>query len=295
LKQEPEGVAMAQFVSPLRYPGGKRKLAPFVDDLIIQNNMQNGTYVEPFAGGASVALYLLFKESVKQVVINDFDRSIYAFWYSATNSTEDLCRRIRDIGVTVDEWERQKKVQGKKSEADLLDLGFSTFFLNRTNRSGIMDGGIIGGRRQSGDWRMDARFNKDDLIKRIARVGAYRDRIEVYNEDAMAFVDDIKSSIDARTLIYFDPPYYNQGSALYANHYTHRDHELLAQYIQHLDCRWMLTYDNTPQIVSMYDKAERRLLSLNYTAARKGRGYEMLAFSTGLTIPQGCYPSVLIE
>ena len=186
-------------------------------------------------------------------------------------------------------------MQAKKCDADLLELGFSTFFLNRTNRSGIINGGIIGGREQSGDWSIDARFNKDDLIKRIQRVGMYRERIKTYNEDAIVFVDGIKSSIDERTLIYFDPPYYNQGSALYVNHYTHGDHELLAQYIQHLDCRWMLTYDNTPQIVSMYDKAERKLLSLNYTAARKGRGYEMLAFSTGLTIPRNCYPSVLIE
>lgn len=286
---------MPQFISPLRYPGGKRKLAPFVDDLIVQNDIQNGTYVEPFAGGASVALYLLFKESVKQVIINDFDRSIYAFWYSATNSTEDLCRRIRDIGVTVDEWERQKKVQAKKCDADLLELGFSTFFLNRTNRSGIINGGIIGGREQSGDWSIDARFNKDDLIKRIQRVGMYRERIKTYNEDAIVFVDGIKSSIDERTLIYFDPPYYNQGSALYVNHYTHGDHELLADYIQHLDCRWMLTYDHTPQIIEMYDKAERRLLSLNYAAARKGKGYEMLAFSKGLTIPRNLYSSVVIE
>jgi DNA adenine methylase len=286
---------MTQFVSPLRYPGGKRKLAPFVHDVIIKNNIQNGTYVEPFAGGASVALYLLFKETVKQVVINDFDRSIYAFWDSATNSTEGLCRRIRDTRVTVEEWERQKQVQAEKCNADLLELGFSTFFLNRTNRSGIINGGIIGGRKQSGDWRMDARFNKDNLIERIERIGTYGERIRAYNEDATAFVDGIKSSIDARTLIYFDPPYYSQGSALYANHYTHRDHELLAQYIQHLDCRWILTYDNAPQIVNMYDKAERRLLSLNYTAARKGRGYEMLAFSKGLTIPRNLYSSVVIE
>jgi len=286
---------MAQFVSPLRYPGGKRKLAPFVEDLIVQNNIQNGTYVEPFAGGASVALYLLFRETVKQVIINDFDRSIYAFWYSATNSTEDLCRRIQNTGITIEEWERQKQVQSKKCDADLLELGFSTFFLNRTNRSGIINGGIIGGRKQSGDWKMDARFNKDNLIRRIERVGAYRERIKLYNEDAMVFVDGIKSGIDGHTLIYFDPPYYNQGSALYANHYTHEDHEVLSRYIQGLHCNWMLTYDDTPEIVKLYENAEKRLLSLNYTAARKGMGYEMLAFSQGLSIPHNHYSFIRID
>jgi DNA adenine methylase len=284
-----------QHYSPLRYPGGKRKLAGFVRDAVILNDIQGGTYVEPFAGGASVALYLLFNEYVNQIVINDIDRSIYSFWHCVINRTDELCDRIEQTGITMEEWERQKAIQLNKEHAELLDLAFSTFFLNRTNRSGIIKGGVIGGKYQSGDWKMDVRFNKVDLIQRIRKIALYRDRISLHCADSIAFVNDILPNIDEHTLIYFDPPYYNQGSALYVNHYTHEDHEKLARYIQQLNCKWMLTYDYTPQIVEMYRNVEKRLLTLSYTASQKVKGSEMLAFSNNFIVPEGKYSAVTIE
>lgn len=284
-----------QYSSPLRYPGGKRKLAGFVRDAVIQNNIQGGTYVEPFAGGASVALYLLFNEYVNQIVINDIDRSIYSFWYCVINCTDELCDKIEQTAITIEEWEKQKAVQLNKEHAELLDLAFSTFFLNRTNRSGIIKGGVIGGKEQLGDWKMDVRFNKVDLIQRIRKIALYRDRISLHCSDSIEFVNAILPDIDEHTLIYFDPPYYNQGSALYVNHYTHEDHEELSQYIQHLNCKWMLTYDYTPKIVEMYRNVEKRLLTLSYTASQKVKGSEMLAFSNNFIVPEGNYSAITIE
>lgn len=286
---------MMQFASPLRYPGGKRKLAEFVRDVVIQNGIQGGTYIEPFAGGASVALYLLFNEYVNQIVINDLDRSIYAFWYCVLNCTEELCHRIHDSEISMEEWKRQREVQGTKDSAQLLDLAFSTFFLNRTNRSGIISGGVIGGKSQAGQWKMDVRFNKDDLIRRIEKISLYHDRIGLHDKDAVDFVNSMLPAIDEHTLIYFDPPYYNQGSALYANHYTPQDHARLSRFIQDLKCKWMLTYDYTPEIVEMYKNARRKSLALTYTASRKVRGSEMLAFSADCAIPDGKYSAVSIE
>lgn len=284
-----------QYFSPLRYPGGKRKLAGFVKDAVIQNDIQGGTYVEPFAGGASVALYLLFNEYVNQIIINDIDRSIYSFWYCVINYTDDLCHRIENTDINIAEWEKQKVIQSNKEQATLLDLAFSTFFLNRTNRSGIIKGGVIGGKNQSGDWKMDVRFNKADLIERIKKIALYRDRIFLHCADAAAFVNTIQPDIDEHTLIYFDPPYYNQGSALYVNHFTHEDHRELSQYIQQLNCKWMLTYDYTPEIVEMYRNVEKRLLTLSYTASKKTKGNEMLAFSHNFIIPEGDYSAITIE
>ena len=284
-----------QFSSPLRYPGGKRKLAGFVRDAVIQNDVQGGTYVEPFAGGASVALYLLFNEYVNQIVINDIDRSIYSFWYCVLNYTEELCSMIEQSEITMKEWERQKAIQSDKERAELLDLAFSTFFLNRTNRSGIIKGGVIGGKSQDGEWKMNVRFNKADLIKRIKKIALYRDRISLHCVDAIAFINEILPDINEHTLIYFDPPYYNQGSALYVNHYTHEDHEELSRYIQQLNCKWMLTYDYTPRIVEMYRDVEKRLLTLSYTVSQKVKGSEMLAFSHNFIVPKGEYSSITIE
>lgn len=283
------------YPSPLRYPGGKRKLAGFIAESIIANGVQGGTYIEPFAGGASIAIQMLFMELVTNIVINDIDRSIYSFWYSVLNDTDRLCKMIRDVSITIEEWERQKAVQKQKDNADLLSLGFSTFFLNRTNRSGIINGGIIGGRGQTGKWKMDVRFKKEDLIKRIQKIALYGSRIRLCNEDAVNFVNAIRTSLNERTLIYFDPPYYNQGAALYANHYRHNDHEELSKFIQGLKCKWILTYDYTPNIIEMYHDVEKRLLTLSYTAAEKIRGSEMIAFCNQFIIPEGNYSAITIE
>ena len=281
--------------SPLRYPGGKKKLTKFIMDAIVENEIQGGTYVEPFAGGASVALQLLFSEYVNRIIINDADYSIYAFWHSVLFDTEKFCRMIADIPVNMDEWNKQKGIQKNKSSSDLLELGFSTFFLNRTNRSGIIRGGVIGGKAQSGEWKMDVRYNKVDLIKRIEKIALYVGRINLYNKDAIDFINDIRGDLDERTLIYFDPPYYGKGSALYANFYKHEDHELLSKFICGLEYKWILTYDYTPNIIAMYKNTEKRLLTLSYTVANKTKGSEMLAFCDGFRIPNGQYGSIAIE
>ena len=283
------------FPSPLRYPGGKKKLAKFITDAIIENDLQGGIYIEPFAGGASVALYLLFMEYMNSIIINDIDRAIYAFWYSLLNNTDELCELIEKTPVTMEEWEKQKEIQKQKDVMDCLSLGFSTFFLNRTNRSGIIKGGVIGGKDQAGKWKMDVRYNKADLVSRIKKIALYKNRIQVFNQDAMDFVNQIRPTLTDRSLIYFDPPYYNQGAALYANHYSHEDHANLARFIQALECKWILTYDYIPDVINLYRNTEKRLLTLNYTASNKVKGNEMIAFCEGFTIPVGIYSSISIE
>ena len=283
------------FPSPLRYPGGKKKLASYVERIVIENDIEGGTYIEPFAGGANIALHLLFKEKVSKIVINDIDRSIYAFWYSVLYECDALCRLIADTPINMESWHQQKSIQNHKEDTELLKLGFSTFFLNRTNRSGIIRAGVIGGKNQNGIWKMDVRFNKSELTRRIEKIARYAGRIELYNMDAMAFINRIHHEIDTHTLVYFDPPYYNQGAALYANFYSHSDHAELANFIKHLECKWMLTYDFTDEVIALYHDIERYLLTLSYTAQRKTRGNEMIAFSPGLIVPTGKYSSVAIE
>ena len=209
------------YPSPLRYPGGKKKLANFISDAIILNDIQGGTYIEPFAGGSNVALFLLFQEQVSKIVINDVDRSIYAFWHSVIYNTDKLCERIIETQITIQEWEKQKEIQRDKEKANLLDLGFSTFFLNRTNRSGIINAGPIGGKKQNGNWKIDVRFNKDDLINRIKKIALYESRINLYNKDAIALINEIISELDEHCLIYFDPPYLTAKSD---NDYVRRYH-----------------------------------------------------------------------
>ena len=221
-----------EFLSPLRYPGGKAKVADFVQCLIKENALLDGTYVEPYVGGGSVALSLLFNEYVRDIYINDKDISIYAFWYSVLHESEALCKLIKDTPINVETWHKLKEIQSNKENIDLLNLGFSTFFLNRTNRSGILKAGVIGGYDQTGNYKIDARFNKDDLIERIQRIADYADRIHLSNEDAVTLVQRLNNELFHNVIFYLDPPYYVKGKGLYMNYYNDDDHQDIAKLME---------------------------------------------------------------
>ncbi|TOD09223.1 DNA adenine methylase, partial [Vibrio parahaemolyticus] len=168
------------FYSPLRYPGGKSKLTAYVVETLKLNELEGGTYVEPFAGGCAIAWYLLLEGHVENVWINDLDPAIHAFWYSVLNRTDDLCQLIENTDVTIEEWHIQKSIYAN-DRTNSLELGFATFFLNRTNRSGIIKAGVIGGLEQNGNYLLDCRFNKERLIEQIRAIAACRDNIILTN------------------------------------------------------------------------------------------------------------------
>lgn len=271
------------YYSPLRYPGGKNKLSPFIAHMCIVNGI-NGHYIEPYSGGASVALFLLFEGFVSKITINDKDRSIYAFWYSVLNKTEQLCNLINNTEVTIDEWKKQKRVQENKQTADLLELGFSTFFLNRTNHSGIINGGMIGGIKQNSKFNIDCRFNKSELINRIRKIASRRKDICLYEEDALDLIKRIQNENNySNTIIYFDPPYYYKAKSLYMNHYKKENHKFVSETIQNLKgLKWIVSYDNVPEIQQLYSKCDKIEYCFKHTAHCIKIGKEILFFSPNL-------------
>ncbi len=276
-----------EFYSPLRYPGGKNKLAKFVAEICVRNDV-DGHYVEPYAGGASVALFLLFNGYVKKITINDSDRSIYAFWYSIIHRTEKFCSLIEQTDVTVDNWRKYRGIQKNKKKASLFELGFSTFFLNRTNISGIINGGMIGGLEQKGKYKMDCRFNKKALIKRIREISRHKKDINMCNLDALDLIKKIKKeSGKDNAIFYFDPPYYLKGASLYLNHYKHDDHLEVSEAIKGIkNIQWIVSYDDTLEIRKLYKDCNPRKFILPHTAREVKKGKEILFFSDGLIIPR---------
>lgn len=281
---------MRTYYSPLRYPGGKNKLAKFVA-LICKKNNIDGHYVEPYAGGASVALRLLFEGHVKEITINDYDKAIYAFWHSVIHDTERLCQKIMNAEVTLENWRKQKKIQNNKdTEQNLLKLGFSTFFLNRTNYSGIIDGGMIGGISQNGQYKIDCRFNKDELINRIKFIATYKKHIHIKNMDALELVR--RTTKDKNTIFYFDPPYYLKGPSLYMSHYQHDDHEKVSREIKKIkNAKWIVSYDNTPEIKGMYQECRKKEYAFFHTAYNARIGKEILFFSKNILVPRVSSPT----
>ena len=276
------------FYSPLRYPGGKKRLAEFIGQ-VCQENGIDGHFVEPFSGGASVALSMLIEGKVERITLNDYDRSIYAFWYSVLNDPEALCERISRAELTMENWHLQKAIQRDKASADLLSLGFSTFFMNRTNRSGILTGGVIGGIEQRGNYKIDCRFNKVALIERIRRIASLKQNIQLYQLDALSLIEMIqRKSPDRNTLVYFDPPYYAKGSTLYMNYFDEAQHRALAESIQMMNAiPWIISYDAKPEILKLYQwvKEDRvKNFDLHHYAYKKRVGKEILLFSDCLRL-----------
>lgn len=276
-------------LSPLRYPGGKAKIADFIKQVVKDNDLLDGVYVEPYAGGAAVALSLLMDEYVSRIIINDKDRSIYAFWYSVLYDTDRLCKLIEETPVTMETWWAQRTFQSveNKETTDLLTLGFSTFFMNRTNRSGIIKAGVIGGFDQRGNYKIDARYRKEDLIARIRRIASYADRIELHHEDAVDFVKHIVQVLPQNTILYLDPPYYKKGRGLYMNYYEDADHEKIRDVITNVDTfRWVVSYDNSLFIKELYHSFRSQEFYLNYSANNNGKGTEVIFFSNNCLVSE---------
>lgn len=271
--------------TPLRYPGGKTQLTPFVTELLTTNDLLQSVYCEPFAGGAGIACRLLLNGTVSEAWINDIDPAIYAFWHSVLYATDDLCGRIERTQVNMTEWYRQRHVQGD-GRASVLSLGFSTLFLNRTNRSGILRGGVIGGMEQKGNYPIDCRFDKDDLIRKIRRIAIYRDQIRLSNVDARLYIGSVLKKLPAHALVNVDPPYYRAGPDLYTNSYKHKDHAALARAVRAMPHRWMLTYDDADAIRAMYLGLRQFRKTLNYYAQVKRSAVELLVLSDSLIVPK---------
>lgn len=268
--------------SPLRYPGGKTKIAPLVNFIIEKAGIKQGIYIEPFAGGAGVALALLLNNKVDNIVINDIDIAIYAFWYSVLNYTGEFVQLIKDTPVTIEEWRKQKGIFISKNQENLLELGFATFFLNRTNRSGILKAGPIGGLDQKGNYLIDARFNKANLIKRVERVAQYKEKISLYNLEIKDFINNILPKYKNNAFVYFDPPYYKKGHELYINFFKPEDHKVLAGLIKKIKIDWMVTYDDVEDVKAIYSGTEQKTFELGYSLARKGKNSEIIVLSRDL-------------
>lgn len=281
--------------TPLRYPGGKGKLSEFVKGVLQKNDLVDGEYCEPYAGGAGVALELLMHEYVTRIHINDISRPLYALWSSILTMPDEFSRKIRDATLSVRAWDRQKRIFGHPDEHDELELGFAAFYLNRTNRSGILNGGIIGGRAQTSEWGIDARYNAKDLAARVEAIASMRDRIKLYNKDAADFLANMVPDLPQRTLVYLDPPYFVKGAKLYIDHYKAKDHAAIAKLVRRIKPQaWMVSYDDVPEIRALYGKQRGIRYELGYSAREVKNGVELMYFSDKLTIPPAAGPITVL-
>lgn len=276
---------MSKYYTPLRYPGGKQRLTKFIAEILEENHI-DGNYVEPFAGGAGVAMELLINNTVQNIYINDKDQGVYAFWKSILDHNYEFCVRVSNTPLNVEEWRKQREIFRHQKDFSEFDVGFSFFYLNRCNRSGVLTGGVIGGLEQKGNYKIDARFNRKELIRRIEVIGRKSSNIFVSNLDAEDYITGYIRNLDENTLVYLDPPYFVKGKGLYLNHYKDKDHKILREKItQNLHHNWVLSYDAAPPIINLYKSLRFFTYSLQYSAAQAYSGTEVFVFSDQINVP----------
>jgi len=260
--------------SPLRYPGGKTAYADMLSLIIQKNDLSGCSYAEAFAGGSGAAIKLLLENHVKEIWLNDFDPAIYSFWCAIIEHTDEFLHRLNKTPISIREWRKQKEIYIEKS-ADIITLGFATFFLNRCNRAGILLANPIGGLKQNGTDKINARFKKKILAAKIKRIAEQKHRIHLSNLDALEFIKELKN-IKQKMLVYFDPPYYKKGELLYLNHYRHEDHVRLCKQILKCHLPWLLSYDEHPEIAVLYNSVQTYRKSLRYSVAVPSIGRELI-------------------
>ena len=276
------------YVSPLRYPGGKSKISNFMEDILLLNNLENCTLYELYAGGAGASLTLLLSGVCNKIVLNDLDYHIYAFWHCVLYYTTELVKLINESEVNIKNWLIQRDIYENIKEHSILEVGFSAFFLNRANRSGILyKAGPIGGQDQTGTYKIDVRYNKTDLVNRIVRIAQLKDNIEIHNTESIDFLQMIFAKDSGNKFIFLDPPYYKQGENLYLNFYKDADHVRLRDILYaNKNTSWLLTYDNCERINELYHDFRKGHSVMSYTLQEKRKSKEVMIFSDNLYLPK---------
>jgi DNA adenine methylase len=283
-------------LSPLRYPGGKASIWKYLKKVIEVNKLNDVVYIEPFAGGAGAALNLLINGYVNKIILNDIDSRIIKFWKAILNDPDAFIAKIISTPVNISEWKKQKTLLRDKKfiqQGSDLDVGFASFFLNRCNRSGILSSGPIGGMDQSGNWKIDARFNKAALIQRIENISKFKNKIKLYNEDGVIFLKKYlkqKKIIKSNLLVYLDPPYYQKGRDLYKFYMQNNEHTNLGLFLKKIhNVHWILSYDDISFIRKIYKGVSKNRLEMQYSANKASMGKELLISSDICSLPQFSY------
>lgn len=277
---------MPATVSPLRYPGGKTKFYTYVREILSCNDMLGETYIEPFAGGAGLALKLLLNEDVSRIVINDFDPAIYSFWHSVLYETEAFCELIENATLTTNQWNLQHSIYLESDTSDPLTLGFATFYLNRTNISGVVKGGMIGGQGQNGKYGLDARFNRQTLIEKIKTIASHKEQIVLLNLDARELLQPRQLRKFYKIFINLDPPYVKKGAQLYKNAFSESDHRELCELVKQCRRKWIVTYDVCPLVADLYKSYRSSYLDVTYSIQASKKAKEYIFFSDTLILPK---------
>lgn len=232
--------------SPFRYPGGKTWLIPIVRLWLKQDNTAH-KLIEPFAGGGIVSLTAAFEKLAETIVMVEKDEEVAAVWEAILNGKNQwLAEKIFSFNLTHDNVNLELNRTNKAPE----DIAFCTILKNRVFHGGILAKGsglIKNGENGKG---LTSRWYPKTLRDRITAISYIKDKIDFIRGDAFDIIG--KHIEDNQSYFFIDPPYTIAGKRLYT--YYDIDHEELFNITSKIAGKYMLTYDDTPEIRGLADK-----------------------------------------
>ncbi|MEH2167728.1 MAG: DNA adenine methylase [Nostoc sp.] len=243
--------------SPLRYPGGKSKAINQIVEYLPESFSE---FREPFVGGGSVFIYLRQKFPDIKIWINDLNHELFLFWKFAQSDIAQLVKEIRYIKV--------KYTDGKLLFAELTKVDVNNLSdLQRAVRFFVLNRITFSGTVESGGFSQEA-FHKrftDSSIERLEKLGdILSNNVQITNLDYSQLLKPAEKDV----FLFLDPPYFSaKKSKLYGKDghlHTSFEHQRFAEVLQQCDHRWLITYDNSTQILENFQWANISEWELQY-------------------------------
>lgn len=271
----PVNVAQVRQLSPFRYPGGKTWLVPVIRQWLTRFD-QPALFVEPFAGGGIVSLTVAMEQLAQRVLMVELDDDVSAVWATVFGTSEQdvdwLCSQILEFDMQP---ERVQDILARDPET-MRHRAFRTILKNRVNRGGILAPGasvVKSGENHKG---LKSRWYPETLVRRIQTIRAVRDRVEFRHANAFPVLQELGHRPDVTWFL--DPPYTAGGKKAGARLYIHNevDHTEMFQRMADAQGHFLMTYDNTPEVISLARQHQFHISSVLMKNTHHHVMYELL-------------------
>lgn len=242
------------FKSPLRYPGGKSRVAKKISNLIPEFD----EYREPFLGGGSVFIYQkqLFPDRI--FWINDVYFELFNFWKISQKDIVSLVEKVLHLKAKFQNGkDLHRYLNFNQSKFTNLEKAASFFIFNRITFSGTT---LSGGYSESA---FLGRFTKSS-IERLKPLDTILEDAQITNFDYKNLVNRSGKNV----FIYLDPPYFSaKESKLYGkrgNLHSNFDHKEFAKVMKGCKHKWLITLDDCVYIRELFSFAKIKPLEFAY-------------------------------
>ncbi len=269
-------------LSPLRYPGSKSKVLKRLKPYFVEHK----EYREPFAGSGAI---FFGKPKADINWLNDKDENVANLLMSIRDNPEQLCEMIMEHHPSVSLWKHLKQY----TPQNYIESAFRFLFLNRTNYSGIIKANPIGGIGQNSQYKIDCRWNPEELCRRIHSCSRKLQETNITSTDYSEIIQADGNDV----LMIIDPPYYVKGKDLYSVFMSPQEHKNLSEMLRYSNHKFLLTIDDCEEVRKLYSWAnfinqEQWYYSISSIANNRGKELFISNFDIKSNME---YPSTLFD